>query len=268
LWAFGGGVIGDITGFLASIYMRGIRYFQIPTTLLSMVDSSVGGKTGVNIEGGKNMMGTFYQPSAVFINTSFLKTLADREFKSGLSEVIKSALLNDPELFHLIENNVNSLSRENVNLNENISMMSVKVKADVVSKDEKENDLRAILNLGHTLAHALESFYQYRNISHGEAVSIGIAFAVFLAVDLNILSHEILERIHILFKNLGMMYLWSHLPGAKPEVEIIIELMKGDKKNINNNIRFVFISDIGKFLLPQPVELPRIKSCLEKFICH
>lgn len=267
LWAFGGGVVGDITGFLASVYMRGIRYFQIPTTLLSMVDSSVGGKTGVNVERGKNMLGTFYQPSGVFIHTPYLKTLNEREFKCGLSEVIKSALLNDARLFSSIEENLPQLNAQNAEFTEEISQSSVAVKTGVVTEDEKEAGLRAILNLGHTLAHALESYYNYEHIKHGEAVSVGTSFAGLLSVELGFLSNEDLLKINRLFENTGLMYRWSDLPENKPEIKMLIDLMKGDKKNAGNEIRFVMLDGIGKYKLPVPVAESVIKECLEKFIC-
>lgn len=300
LWAFGGGVIGDITGFLASIYMRGIPYFQIPTTLLSMVDSSVGGKTGVNLEHGKNMIGTFHQPSGVFIHVNFLKTLNDREFRSGLSEVIKSALLADPELFQYIENqtsdllaHISQISENNIlrlkpdsakdmiinsDLLETISFKSVQVKANVVTQDEKENGLRAILNLGHTLAHALESFYNYSGLTHGEAVSIGLTYAALLSQKKGLLSEKDFSRIRNIFDNLHMSSKWAHLPGTdkkgienlplRPRADELIDLMKGDKKNTDTGIRFILLKGIGDFTMPLPIELPIIKQTLEEFICQ
>ena len=267
LWAFGGGVIGDITGFLASIYMRGIPYFQIPTTLLSMVDSSVGGKTGVNLKSGKNMIGTFYQPDGVFIHVPLLKTLNEREFHCGLSEVIKSALLCDPDLFLLITNSKREINVQNENLMEELSYRSVLVKTSIVTQDEKETGLRAILNLGHTLAHALESYYNYTGVKHGEAVSIGITFASFLSLKKGMLKNEDFFKIKNLLMDLNMLFNWKHLPQDPPDVEILLKLMKGDKKNIDESIRFILLNGIGIYNMPEPIDIPTIRKTLEEFVC-
>jgi 3-dehydroquinate synthase len=276
LWAFGGGVVGDITGFLASIYMRGVRFYQVPTTLLSMVDSSVGGKTGVNLSHGKNMIGAFHQPDGVFIRVDFLKTLDEREFKSGLSEVIKSALLADPELFKLIEDNVVEINRENSQLMEQISYRSIKVKANVVMEDEKETGRRAILNLGHTLGHAIESYYNYLNINHGEAVSVGLTYAAYLSLKKEYLIEKDFLRIKDMIINLNMMHTLKQIPSLAdtligiikeiPQPDILINLMKGDKKNIDESIRFILLKEIGEPTLPEPVDIPTIKNTLDEFI--
>lgn len=267
LWAFGGGVVGDMTGFLASIFMRGISYCQIPTTLLSMVDSSVGGKTGVNIENGKNMIGTFYQPSGVYIHVNFLKTLDLREFKCGMSEIIKSALLDDLDLFQLMENNLADLRPDNEIIMEQLSMKSVKVKSRIVMEDEKEAGLRAILNLGHTLAHALESNYNYRFVKHGEAVSIGTTFASFLSMEKGFITNDEFRRICNIFHKLRMNSLWDSLPRKKPDVNTLVNFMKGDKKNSSQKIKFVLLNGIGKYKLPSEIEDEFIINALEKYKC-
>jgi len=294
LWAFGGGVIGDITGFLASIYMRGISFYQIPTTLLSMVDSSVGGKTGVNLLHGKNMIGTFHQPEGVFIHVNFLKTLSEREFRCGLSEVIKSALLVDQNFFAYMEGQIqlindhisfvkdheiyflNYETRNDFKLNESIleelSFRSVQVKANVVIEDEKESGRRAILNLGHTLAHALESFYNYTNIKHGEAVSVGIIFAALLSLKKG-LHQKDFQRIKNMIQKLHLIHDFNDLLKINPllnpkdNLNILIDLMKGDKKNTDESIRFILLQEIGKTMSPEAVDIPIIWKTLKEFTC-
>ena len=282
LWAFGGGVIGDITGFLASIYMRGIQYYQIPTTLLSMVDSSVGGKTGVNLAMGKNMIGAFFQPKGVFIHVPFLKTLADREINCGLSEIIKSAMIgNEPLLLDMIKH-VNLINEKSWDYFEVLSQESVKVKAKVVEEDEKETGTRAILNFGHTLAHALESYYSYTELKHGEAVSIGMNFAALLSqrcISKPILTERISsksagdENVEItttlleLLEKLNLKHSVKDLPESNiPEVNDLVKLMKGDKKNIDNHIRFILLKNIGHAQLPEPIDDNIIMEQLETFL--
>ncbi len=173
LIAFGGGVIGDVTGFLAAIYMRGIRYVQVPTTLLAQVDSSVGGKTGVNLVAGKNLIGSFHHPQAVFADTDLLRTLPAAELRAGLQESIKAGVIYDPRLFRYLEQNAEAvLSGEAAALTKVVAA-SVRVKADVVSKDERESGLRMILNFGHTIGHAIEAATNYKQLLHGEAVGVG-----------------------------------------------------------------------------------------------
>lgn len=270
-WALGGGVIGDITGFLSSIYMRGVPYFQVPTTLLSMVDSSVGGKTGVNIDYGKNMIGTFYQPEGVFIHTPFLETLEHREILCGLSEVVKTGLIGDPSIIEELEVIKGADQEFSNEFFHSLSRKSVAVKATIVEKDEKESSLRAVLNFGHTLAHALESYYQYSHIKHGEAVSVGIAFALYLGEKLGYTTGKgVSERVSAIFKKIGMFATWKDLPSSplpKPEAETLVRLMAGDKKNIDNQIRFVFIEKAGKSLLPIGVDADIIQQHLKEFIC-
>lgn len=268
LWAFGGGVIGDITGFLASIYMRGISYYQIPTTLLSMVDSSVGGKTGVNIRGGKNIIGTFYQPQAVFIHADFLKTLPEREIKCGLSEIIKTGLIHNEKLLSVMEERSEEILAKDLDTLNALSRMSVEVKSWVVENDERETNLRAILNLGHTLAHAFESYYNYGDIKHGEAVSVGLAYAAHLSKEMGLISEEETSRLNTLFQKLKLMHRWQDLPGQeKPTSKELLALMKGDKKNKDENIRFVLIDNIGSHRLPEKVKDEVLLSSLESFQC-
>ncbi len=268
LWAFGGGVIGDITGFLASVYMRGADYYQMPTTLLSMVDSSVGGKTGVNLTAGKNMVGSFYQPKSVFIHTGFLETLDPREIKCGLAEIIKSGLIRDKEIITFLDARRDEILKRSQHTFGKLSAKSVQVKASVVSQDEKESGLRAILNFGHTLAHGIESHYEYGKVKHGEAVSIGMSYAAYLSSQLGLLPAEKCEIIDQLLKDLEMPLRWSDLPQPAPSPGEMLAGMRGDKKNIGNAVRFVLLNDIGSCTLPREVDDNTIMSTLESFICR
>lgn len=266
LIAFGGGVIGDIVGFSAASFMRGIDFIQIPTTLLSMVDSSVGGKTGVNLSSGKNMVGSFYQPKAVLMHLPLLKTLSKKEFQCGLAEVVKSALLKDISLYKYLKDKSSEIYQQDLDLWHRLSYSSVAVKKWVVQKDEKEKSLRAILNLGHTLAHALESFYQYKTLNHGEAVSIGMSFALFLGYRLKMNTKTDFED---LFDTLGLLELprsFANIPGRiRPDLKALLQLMKKDKKNTSDAIQFVLISKPGFYRLPQPVADAKIAKTLEEF---
>ena len=172
--ALGGGMVGDITGFTAASYLRGIDFIQIPTSLLAQVDSSVGGKTAINIERGKNLVGAFYNPKLVLISTSFLETLSNNQFKSGLGEIVKYSLLGNKKIRSILENNSKEIQKKDPIVMENLISESIKTKAKIVTKDEKENGIRAILNLGHTFGHAIEAFKKYKGITHGQAVIYGI----------------------------------------------------------------------------------------------
>ena len=172
--ALGGGMVGDITGFTAASYLRGIDFIQIPTSLLAQVDSSVGGKTAINIERGKNLVGAFYNPKLVLISTSFLETLPNNQFRSGLGEIVKYSLLGNKKIRSILENNSKEIQKKDPTVMENLVSESIKTKAKIVTKDEKENGIRAILNLGHTFGHAIEAFKKYKGITHGQAVIYGI----------------------------------------------------------------------------------------------
>ena len=241
LVAFGGGVVGDITGFVASTYMRGVRYIQVPTTLLAQVDSSVGGKTGVNHELGKNMIGTFYQPSLVLIDVDTLKTLPQREFNAGIAEVIKYGVIADRGLFDSLETRIKdvySLGGIIVDL----VRRSCEIKAGIVSKDEKEAGLRAILNFGHTVGHAVETVTDYKRFLHGEAIAIGMCAASALAIRLGIFKKEEFERV----KRLLELY---KLPVKIPEdisVSNIFDAMEVDKKVRAGRMRFILPEEMGK----------------------
>lgn len=238
--ALGGGVAGDAAGFLASIYMRGIPYIQIPTTLLAMVDSSVGGKTGVDLSEGKNLIGTFNQPKAVFIDTNYLKTLSKTQIRNGLAEIIKYGVIKDEKLFTFVEKNLSKiLSLEPKTLNKIIEQ-SVDIKAKIVEKDEKENKERMLLNYGHTYGHIIEKLSGYK-LLHGYAISIGMVLANKLAIEKNLLDKKSAERI----KNLLMR---ANLPVATMKIPSLKNLST-DKKKHGNIINFILPTKIGKAVI-------------------
>jgi len=247
LIALGGGVVGDVTGFLASIYMRSIPYIQIPTTLLAQVDSSVGGKTGVDLPEGKNLLGTFYQPRAVYIDLSFLKTLSDKDFGNGLAEIIKYSIIANHGLFELLEHKSNGIKKRNLSLMKSLVGRSCKIKAEIVEMDEKESGLRRILNFGHTLGHALEAASDY-GLSHGEAVAIGMAGAAMISHKLHHLDEESYARIVGLIEAYGLP---TTIP-AGMETAQITGFMARDKKAVRGQLHFVLIKEIGvPFVTPE-----------------
>ena len=248
LIALGGGVIGDITGYAAATFMRGVKFIQIPTTLLSQVDSSVGGKTGINHTLGKNMIGAFYQPQCVIADVDVLNTLSDRELSAGLAEVIKYGLIRDYPFFEWLEHNMKSLlSKKTELLTEAISRSCIN-KADVVSQDEFESSkgIRATLNLGHTFGHAIENAMGYGNWLHGEAVACGMVMAAFLSKELSWLTEADFIRI----KNIMLS---AKLPIDPPNIsqEKFVDLMQSDKKTHNNQIHLVLQKGIGNAILTQ-----------------
>ena len=239
--ALGGGVIGDMAGFAAASYQRGVNLIQIPTTLLSQVDSSVGGKTAVNHALGKNMIGAFYQPSAVIADTATLDTLPDRELSSGLAEVIKYGLIHDKDFFHWLENNIVPLLERDKSALSHAIEVSCQSKADVVASDEKEQGLRALLNLGHTFGHAIENGMGYGEWLHCEAIATGMAMAARLSAKLGWISEADVKKTEALLTK-------AKLPIFAPEqvsCDQFIELMSVDKKVIDGVLRLVLMKDIG-----------------------
>ena len=202
--ALGGGVVGDIAGFSAATYLRGIRYIQIPTTLLAQVDSSVGGKTAINVVQGKNLVGAFYNPSLVLISTSFLVTLSEDEYKSGLGEVVKYALIGNKKLRNIIEKNSKDVINRNESILKTIIEESIKTKSKIVTKDEKESGIRAILNFGHTFGHAIEAHNNYKNITHGAAITLGMVIASKLSFFEGHINNYQLDNIVNLIDSLGL----------------------------------------------------------------
>jgi 3-dehydroquinate synthase len=260
--ALGGGVVGDMAGFAASCYQRGVPFIQIPTTLLSQVDSSVGGKTGINHPLGKNMVGAFHQPRAVLIDVDTLATLPPREVSAGLAEVIKYGLIRDEPFLGWLEQNMEALMALDVSaLGESI-YRSCQCKADVVALDEKEGGLRAILNLGHTFGHAIETFAGYGNWLHGEAVGTGMMMAVDLSVREGQVSHEDRERVVALITR-------ASLPRLAPEgmkAEDFMRLMAVDKKNVDGSLRLVLLRALGDAYVTGDAAAENLQATLQAFI--
>jgi len=255
LIAFGGGVIGDITGFVSSTYMRGVRYVHVPTTLLAQVDSSIGGKTGVNHPLGKNMIGTFYQPSLVFTDIDTLKSLPSREFVASMAEIIKYGIIADRGLFdYTMENHKDILKLGDSLLF--IITRSCEIKADIVSRDERESGLRAILNLGHTIGHAIETVTGYKRFLHGEAISIGMSAVSEMAVQMGMLNKDDMKLIKEVLETYRLPI---HLPDDI-DVMKVMEAMEVDKKAVSGRLRFVLPESIGAVRV---VEI-RDKSVIEK----
>jgi 3-dehydroquinate synthase len=240
LIALGGGVVGDITGFVASIYMRGIPYIQVPTTLLAQVDSSIGGKTGIDLPFGKNLLGTFYQPKGVFIDLAFLQTLAPQELKNGLAEVVKYGIIDDPGLFSILEARAAAITNQDMDLLQEIVTRSCRIKKGVVEIDEKEKGMRRILNFGHTIGHAIETESGY-TIPHGDAVSMGMVAASILSERMRYLAAEERERITALIRAIKLP---DRIP-ANLSPEGIFGHMKGDKKKAGDTLNLVLLKKIG-----------------------
>ena len=264
LLAFGGGVIGDITGFLAAIYMRGIRYVQIPTTLLAQVDSSIGGKTGVNLAAGKNLIGSFHHPQAVFADTDLLRTLPSAELRAGLQESIKAGVIYDAKLFRYMEQNaeviLNTKRNADTTALTKVVAASVRVKADVVSKDEKESGLRMILNFGHTIGHAIEAATNYKQLLHGEAVAWGSIAALNVARARNTLNQKDTDRV----TNLILRY--GPLPPFKATAEKLVALTARDKKNRSGIRSFVLPTAIGQTEILRDVTEPELLSATNSML--
>jgi 3-dehydroquinate synthase len=260
LFALGGGVIGDLTGFAAACYQRGVPFIQLPTTLLAQVDSSVGGKTGVNHRLGKNMIGAFYQPRCVIIDTDTLKTLPDRELSAGLAEVIKYGVLQDHVFFAWLEANIDKLVARDTHALTFAIQRSCEIKAAVVSADERESGVRALLNLGHTFAHAIETGLGYGTWLHGEAVSAGIIMAADLSRRLGWLETGEVGRIEALLSR-------ARLPVRSPamlEPARLLELMSVDKKVQAGRLRLVLLKAIGQALLTDDFDAARLAETLKQ----
>ncbi|MBR1579280.1 MAG: 3-dehydroquinate synthase [Selenomonadaceae bacterium] len=259
--ALGGGVVGDLTGFVAATFMRGVPFIQIPTSLLAQVDSSVGGKVAVNHALGKNLIGAFYQPRAVFIDLDFLSTLPTREIASGLGEIVKYGVIADADFFCTLESHVDQiLALDNLTL-EKIIARSCEIKADVVSKDEKEGGLRRILNFGHTIAHAVEEETHYKKYRHGEAVAIGMIGAAHISRELERISDADVERLQRLIDRLKMI---SRVEGI--DVEQTYNALFRDKKTVDGKINWVVMDSIGCVSIVNDVPESVVKSALKKII--
>ena len=256
LIAFGGGVIGDMTGYVASIFQRGIDFIQIPTTLLSQVDASVGGKTGINNSYGKNLIGAFYQPVAGYIETAFLRTLPEREFGAGVAEIVKMAVTFDAEFFQFLE-------KADLHRKEDLSLAiakSVETKAKVVSEDEKEQGVRAVLNYGHTFAHVIENITGYSRYLHGEAVAIGMVMANALAVRLGLLEEKDALRIKALLEKYGLPVSFTI-----NDPEAFYEGFFLDKKTENSAIKFILPKGIGGYEIVTSPDRSTVIALLKEF---
>ena len=256
LIALGGGVVGDMTGFAAACYQRGVDFIQIPTTLLSMVDSSVGGKTGVNHPLGKNMIGAFYQPQCVLADTSLLTTLPSRELSAGIAEIVKYGLISDYDFFVWLENNIDALMANDMGALAYAVSRSCENKANVVAQDEREGGLRAILNLGHTFGHAIETAQGYGNWLHGEAVSAGMVMAADLSCRRGAISKDDFDRIVRLLQR-------ANLPVKAPANMTpaqFMELMGVDKKVLDGRLRLVLLEAMGKAIITSDIDLNMLQD--------
>ena len=256
LIAFGGGVIGDMTGFASSIYQRGIDFIQIPTTLLSQVDASVGGKTGMNNKYGKNLVGAFHQPKAVYIDPYFLTTLPEREFAAGVAEIVKMAVTFNKDFFEFLE--IADLNKPNI-LQEVIKQ-AVQTKADVVAKDEKEHGIRAALNYGHTFGHVIENETKYKKYIHGEAVAIGMVMANETAVKMNLMSEKEAYRVKALLEKYNLPTSYKIEDSKK-----FYETFFLDKKSSDSSITFIIPVGIGDVRITDKIDVGTVMCVLNKF---
>ena len=264
LIALGGGVIGDLTGFAASIALRGLPFVQVPTTLLSQVDSSVGGKTAINTEFGKNLIGSFYQPKAVLIDLDVLKTLPPRHVKSGLAEVIKYGLINSPEFFDYLEAHAPQILAFDMNVLGKAVRTSCQLKADIVAKDETEAGMRALLNLGHTFGHAIELEAAYDGtVTHGEAVSAGMMMAFEFSYMIGECAEDDVSRVRNLLKALDMPYRVKDLLKS-PNPAKLLEHMGHDKKVIDDRMRLILARGIGQSYIAEDVNKLDLHNYLVK----
>ncbi len=260
IMALGGGITGDIAGYVASTFARGVQLVQVPTTLLAAVDSSIGGKTGINFGETKNIVGTFYQPEFVLIDTNFLKTLPDEELICGTGEILKYAFLTDTAFFNFLNKNLDKLLNGDATVTSKIIERCVRFKGDVVTKDEREKGLRKILNLGHTFAHAIEVEQNY-TVKHGQAVAVGIVCALYLSMEMGFLNDsnfqnyirlplELKDKVNITSFNAGIIY----------------QIMRRDKKGISRKIRFVLLKEIGKLMVDVEADESAVLGAIHKGI--
>ena len=257
LIAFGGGIVGDVGGFVAAIFMRGIPYVQVPTTFLAQVDSSVGGKVGVNLPEGKNLVGNFLQPRAVFADISVLGTLPDRELRAGLMESVKAGIIRDRALVRFMEENADAILRREPKALERVIAASVRIKADVVSRDEREGGLRMILNFGHTVGHALEQATRYKAMLHGEAVAWGMVAALAVARRRGTITGSQMERLE------KFVYRYGPLPKLKVSAARVLAATGSDKKNVGGVRRFVLPLGIGDAGVVEDVTAAEIEAAVK-----
>ncbi len=256
--ALGGGVVGDVAGFVAATYMRGIPYIQVPTTLLAQVDSSVGGKVGVNLPEAKNIVGNFYQPRTVIIDPDTLRTLPEREFRAGLAEVVKYGVIADASLFDLVESRFEAILAQDHDILEKVVGTCCRIKAGVVERDETERGERVILNYGHTIGHAIEVAGGYDRFLHGEAIAVGMNGAARIAADLGLTDEDFVSRQVCALRSLGLPTGWSDLP-----VTQVFAAMKMDKKRSAGTMRFVLPCEPGRVTVREGVDEAAVTRVLE-----
>ena len=254
--ALGGGVVGDMAGFAAAIYMRGICFVQLPTTLLSQSDSSVGGKTGIDFMGAKNILGAFHQPALVYINTSVLKTLPEREFRSGMGEVIKHGIIRDGEFFDFLYDNCEKIKALDSDMLIKMAKTNCAIKAEVVAEDEKELGIRVILNFGHTIGHAIESAANFTR-THGECVAAGMCAASYIALNRGMIDNGIFDRIIDIINRYGFC------TAAGADEREIIKYMKNDKKSIGGKLKFILPDGIGSVVQTLDVTSAEISAAIK-----
>ena len=259
LIAVGGGVVGDVAGFVAASYLRGVALVQVPTTVVAQVDSAVGGKTGVNLPEGKNLVGAFYPPRVVLVDPDVLTTLPDREFRGGLAEVIKYGVIADEKLFRFLEENMTRILRRDASVLQHVIRRCIEIKASVVSRDERESGLREMLNFGHTFGHALESATRYRRFQHGEAVALGMMCAALLGHELLETPADQVSRMVALIRQIGPFPTWPKIPAVR-----ILKTMSSDKKAKAGQLRFVLTPRLGCALSYADVPMKNV-LCVLRF---
>src|SRR6266478_2578934 len=260
--AVGGGVVGDVAGFVAASYLRGVGLIHVPTTVVAQVDSSIGGKTGVNLPEGKNLVGAFYPPKLVLSDPGVLRSLPSREFRGGLAEVIKHAVIADAQMFAYLEKNMEKAERRDRATLDSLIARNVKIKAQVVARDERESGLREILNCGHTFAHALECISRYKRYQHGEAVAWGMMAAALLGHEAGVTHADDVSRIVSLIRRMGPLPPWPRVPA-----KTLIDAMRSDKKTRDGNLRFVLTPRIGKAASYDRVPIAAVERVL-RFAPH
>ncbi|PIT71134.1 3-dehydroquinate synthase [Bartonella tribocorum] len=263
--AFGGGVIGDLAGFAASMIRRGMNFIQMPTTLLAQIDSSVGGKTGINSQYGKNLIGAFYQPQCVIADTSVLDTLPLREFRAGYAEMVKYGLINQPDFFEWLEKNGQEIFSNGAIRIEAV-VRSCQFKAAIVARDEYEKGERALLNLGHTFGHMLETAtaYDSKRLIHGEAVAIGMILAHQFSAQLNLIDPTLPHRIETHLKAVGLPTQLKDIPGDLPDIEALMTFIAQDKKVSQNNLTFILTRGLGQSFIAKNVQQDAVLSFLKQ----
>ncbi|MET3589093.1 3-dehydroquinate synthase [Bartonella silvatica] len=263
--SFGGGVVGDLGGFAASIIRRGMNFIQMPTTLLAQIDSSVGGKTGINSRYGKNLIGSFYQPRCVIADTCILDTLPQREFRAGYAEMVKYGLINQPDFFEWLEKNGQEVFH-NGSIRTEAIVCSCQFKADIVARDEYETGERALLNLGHTFGHMLETATSYDSsrLIHGEAVAIGMILAHQFSAQLNLIDPALIHRIEAHFKSVGLPTKLKDIPSELPNAKTLMTLLAQDKKISQNNLTFILTRGLGQSFIAKNVSPDSVLTFLEQ----